>query len=61
VVARAPTTIGNGTDLPNFGRCRSSIHEALYPFATVGPVVNLARGQDQLFAKMFGRRNVLTG
>jgi hypothetical protein len=47
--------------LPNFGRCRSSIHEALYPFATPSPLVNLARGQDQLFAKMFGRRNVFTG
>jgi hypothetical protein len=47
--------------LPNFGRCRSSIHEALYPFAYPNPVAYLRPGQGRLFAKMFGRKDIFAG
>jgi len=46
---------------PNGGRCRTSVHELLYPFALLGAVAYVPPGQERPFVTMFGRKNVFDG
>jgi hypothetical protein len=41
--------------------CRATVHEALYPFATQGPVAYLPPAQGHAFIRMFGRSSLFTG
>jgi hypothetical protein len=42
-------------------RCRSSVHETLYPFARPSPVAYLPPDQGHLSDKLFGSQNSFSG